>query len=87
MEPNRPANTVADDEPGVLAINPADLPPLATEADHKAAYRRLWIEYMVSLGIPEDFAGSEFDAAPWDDIKGMDYKLAAETAMEVWDVE
>jgi hypothetical protein len=81
------ANIPAEDEsPSVLGAG-CGKPPMPTEADRKEAFLLLWIERFVELGVPEHVARAEFDAAPWDDIKDMDPALAADTAMEVWDVE
>lgn len=75
-----------EESPAVLGAG-CGLAPMPTEAEHKAAFLLGWIARFAEVGAPYYIAVAEFESAPWDDIKGMDPALAADTAMEVWDVE
>jgi hypothetical protein len=75
-----------EESPSVLGAG-CGVAPMPTEAEHKEAFLLFWIARFEELGVPEHVARAEFEAAPWDDIKDMDPALAADTAMEVWDVE
>lgn len=84
MPNEQPSADEHDDSPSVIGGKPS---PVPTDAEYREAFKRAFIARFVEVGVPEHIAQQEFDGAPWDDIKEMPPDLAADTAMEVWDVE
>ena len=70
-----------------LSVDGGAVVATSTERDRKEAFLTAWIDRFKEVGVPEAVARAEFEAAPWDDIKELDPGLAADAAMEVWNVE
>lgn len=57
---------------------------MPTEADCKAAWKRLYVAKFVAVGLDAETAEGWFDDMDWDDVKDEDPEAMADDEMEYW---
>lgn len=70
-----------DDSPSVIGGTPS---PMPTEADRKAAWKRLYVAKFVAVGLDAETAESWFEEMDWEEIKDQFPEDVADAEMEYW---
>lgn len=73
-----------DDSPSVVG---ADITPVPTDEQHKAAFKREYIRLLAELGVDEKDAANCFDAVEWEDMKKWTPAEAVADETSYWDNE